>query len=85
MFNGTWFDQGQVWPACWMVMASEWRSRMMEPRGHKIYVDGGLLCKAVLALWLSNQLWGADSFTLGGPDDATIPHGWMNYLRRKFR
>jgi hypothetical protein len=78
-----WFDKGKVWPR---MLDGNWHQMAISFDGNsgalRVYVDGNLLPES------SNQSFapqanfgGADSFTLGGPDDATnTANGWMNSL-----
>jgi hypothetical protein len=48
----------------------------------RVYIDGALLSQSsTTAFAPQNNFGGADSFTLGGPDDnANTANGWMNSL-----
>lgn len=78
-----WFDPGQVWPkmldGSWHQMSISYGSTT---GGLRVYVDGVLLSQsATTAFNPQANFGGADSFTLGGPDDATnAANGWMNAL-----
>jgi len=78
-----WFDKGKVWPR---MLDGNWHQMAISFDGNtgalRVYIDGTLMPES------SNQTFspqanfgGADSFTLGGPNDATnTANGWMNAL-----
>jgi hypothetical protein len=78
-----WFDKGQVWPK---MLDGEWHQMAISFDGGtgalRVYVDGTLLSQSSDAAFAAqNNFGGADSFTLGGPDDnANTTNGWMNSL-----
>lgn len=78
-----WFDKGQVWPK---MLDGNWHQMAISFDGTtgalRIYVDGTLLPQSGTAAFASQtNFGGADSFTLGGPDDnANTANGWMNSL-----
>ena len=78
-----WFDAGQVWPkmldGSWHQMSISYNNTSGALR---VYVDGVLISQsASTTLNPQANFGGADSFTLGGPDDAThTANGWMNSL-----
>ncbi|CAN5791664.1 hypothetical protein BH11BAC4_BH11BAC4_08550 [soil metagenome] len=78
-----WFDQGQVWPkmldGAWHQMSISYNNTSGALR---VYVDGSLITQSAgTTLNPQANFGGADSFTLGGPDDAThSANGWMNSL-----
>lgn len=82
-----WFDAGQVWPK---MLDGGWHQMAISFDGNtgalRVYVDGGLLSQSssttlTLPTLPQTNFGGADSFTLGGPDDnAHTVNGWMNSL-----
>lgn len=78
-----WFDKGQVWPR---MLDGNWHQMVISFDGEtgalRVYVDGDLLPQSSTAAFApQNDFGGADSFTLGGPDDnANTANGWMNSL-----
>lgn len=78
-----WFDQGQVWPR---MLDGNWHQMAISFDGNtgalRVYIDGTLLPQSsTTAFTPQNNFGDADSFTLGGPDDATnTANGWMNSL-----
>ena len=78
-----WFDAGQVWPK---MLDAAWHQMSISFNGTtgalRVYVDGTLISQsASTAFNPQTDFGGADSFTLGGPDDAThTANGWMNSL-----
>jgi len=78
-----WFDVGQVWPK---MLDGSWHQMSISFNGTsgalRVYVDGALLSQSSsTAFNPQTDFGGADSFTLGGPDDAThTANGWMNSL-----
>ena len=78
-----WFDAGQVWPKMldggWHQMAISFNAATGALR---VYVDGNILSQSNTTTFASQANFsGADSFTLGGPDDnAHTANGWMNSL-----
>src|SRR5258706_6416318 len=78
-----WFDKGQVWPR---MLDGNWHQMAISFDGStgalRVYIDGALLSQSSTAAFNPQNNFGdADSFTLGGPDDATnTANGWMNSL-----
>jgi hypothetical protein len=78
-----WFDKGQVWPK---MLDGNWHQMAISFDGNtgalRVYVDGVLLPQSSAHTFAPQSNFGdADSFTLGGPDDATnAGNGWMNSL-----
>lgn len=78
-----WFDQGQVWPK---MLDGSWHQLAISFDGVsgalRVYVDGSLLSQSSATAFAPQaNFGGADSFTLGGPDDnAHTANGWMNSL-----
>ena len=78
-----WFDKGQVWPK---MLDGNWHQMTISYDGTsgalRIYVDGAVLSQSSsFAFNPQTDFAGADSFTLGGPDDnANTANGWMNSL-----
>lgn len=78
-----WFDQGQVWPK---MLDGNWHQMVISFDGItgalRVYIDGALLSQSsTTAFSPQANFSGADSFTLGGPDDnANTANGWMNSL-----
>ena len=78
-----WFDQGQVWPK---MLDGAWHQMSISYSGTtgalRVYIDGVLLSQSASSSFNPQaNFGGADSFTLGGPDDAThTANGWMNSL-----
>ena len=78
-----WFDKGQVWPK---MLDGNWHQMAISFDGNtgalRVYVDGVLLPQSSAHTFAPQSNFGdADSFTLGGPDDATnTANGWMNSL-----
>jgi Concanavalin A-like lectin/glucanases superfamily len=78
-----WFDKGQVWPR---MLDTKWHQMAISYDGTtgalRVYVDGTLLSQSNgFSVNPQNNFSGADSFTLGGPDDnANTVNGWMNSL-----
>lgn len=78
-----WFDQGQVWPR---MLDGNWHQMAISYDGNtgalRVYIDGTLLSQSSTAAFAPQTNFGsADSFTLGGPNDATnTANGWMNSL-----
>jgi hypothetical protein len=78
-----WFDQGQVWPR---MLDGNWHQMAISYDGVigalRVYIDGVLLSQSSTASFAPQANFGsADSFTLGGPSDATnAANGWMNSL-----
>jgi hypothetical protein len=78
-----WFDKGQVWPR---MLDGNWHQMAISFDGNtgalRVYVDGNLLPESSTQSFAPQaNFGGADSFTLGGPDDATnTANGWMNSL-----
>ena len=78
-----WFDKGQVWPK---MLDGNWHQMAISFDGDtgalRVYVDGALLPQSSTTTFTPQNNFGdADSFTLGGPDDATnTANGWMNSL-----
>jgi len=78
-----WFDAGQVWPRMldggWHQMTITYNATNGALR---VYVDGTVLPQSNSTTFSPQANFsGADSFTLGGPDDnAHTANGWMNSL-----
>jgi len=78
-----WFDAGQVWPK---MLDGNWHQMDISFNGTtgalRVYVDGTLLSQSGSTTFNAQaDFGGADSFTLGGPDDqANMANGWMNAL-----
>ncbi|MEO6330431.1 MAG: LamG-like jellyroll fold domain-containing protein, partial [Ginsengibacter sp.] len=78
-----WFDKGQVWPK---MLDGNWHQMAISFDGGtgalRVYIDGTLLSQSSSAALNPQDNFGdADTFTLGGPDDATnAANGWMNSL-----
>ncbi|MGZ8537648.1 MAG: LamG-like jellyroll fold domain-containing protein [Flavisolibacter sp.] len=78
-----WFDKGKVWPR---MLDGNWHQMAISFDGNtgafRVYVDGKLLPESAAHSFAPQaNFGGADSFTLGGPDDATNSvNGWMNSL-----
>lgn len=78
-----WFDKGQVWPG---MLDGKWHQMVISYDGTsgalRVYIDGALLSQSSTASFTPQaNFGGADSFTLGGPDDnAHTANGWMNSL-----
>jgi len=78
-----WFDAGQVWPKMldgnWHQMAISFNATTGALR---VYVDGNVISQSNTTTFSPQANFsGADSFTLGGPDDnAHTANGWMNSL-----
>lgn len=78
-----WFDKGQVWPK---MLDTKWHQMAISYDGTsgalRVYVDGTLLSQSsAFSIKPQDNFGGADSFTLGGPDDnANTANGWMNSL-----
>jgi hypothetical protein len=78
-----WFDKGKVWPR---MLDGNWHQMAISFDGAtgalRVYVDGTLLPQSsAQAFTPQNNFGTADSFTLGGPNDATnTANGWMNSL-----
>lgn len=78
-----WFDKGQVWPR---MLDGNWHQMLITFDGTtgaiRIYIDGTLLSQSSTSSFTPQANFsGADSFTLGGPDDnAHTANGWMNSL-----
>jgi hypothetical protein len=78
-----WFDKGKVWPR---MLDGNWHQMVMTFDGatgaFRVYIDGTLLPPSSTQTFAPQDNFGpADSFTLGGPDDATnTANGWMNSL-----
>jgi hypothetical protein len=78
-----WFDQGQVWPR---MLDGNWHQMAISFDGVtgalRVYVDGVLLSQTSSTTFAPQaNFGGADSFTLGGPDDnAHTANDWMNSL-----
>jgi hypothetical protein len=78
-----WFDNGQIWPK---MLDGNWHQMAISFDGTsgalRIYVDGTLLSQSsTTTLTPQNNFGGADSFTLGGPDDnASTANDWMHSL-----
>lgn len=78
-----WFDKGQVWPK---MLDTKWHQMAISYDGTtgamRVYVDGTLVSQSSgFSFNPQTNFGGADSFTLGGPDDnANTQNGWMNSL-----
>ena len=78
-----WFDKGKVWPR---MLDGNWHQLAISYDGAsgamRIYVDGALLPQSNgFSVNPQDNFGTADSFTLGGPNDATnTANGWMNSL-----
>jgi len=78
-----WFDAGQVWPR---MLDGSWHQMTISYDGVagalRVYVDGNLIPQSGTTTFSPQANFnGADSFTLGGPDDnAHTANGWMNSL-----
>lgn len=78
-----WFDKGKVWPR---MLDGNWHQMAISFDGVtgalRVYIDGTLLPQSsTYSFNPQNNFGDADSFTLGGPDDATnTANGWMNAL-----
>jgi len=78
-----WFDKGQVWPR---MLDGNWHQLAITFDGTsgalRVYIDGTLLPQSSAHSFTPQDNFGpADSFTLGGPDDATnTTNSWMNSL-----
>lgn len=78
-----WFDKGRVWPR---MLDGNWHQMAISFNGDngafRVYVDGKLLPESASHSFAPQANFGAaDSFTLGGPNDATNSvNGWMNSL-----
>lgn len=78
-----WFDKGKVWPR---MLDGNWHQMAISFDGTtgalRVYIDGTLLSQSSAHSFSPQNNFGdADSFTLGGPDDATnTANGWMNAL-----
>lgn len=78
-----WFDKGQVWPK---MLDGNWHQMAISYDGNngalRVYIDGTILPQSSSAAFSpQTSFGGADSFTLGGPDDnANTANGWMNSL-----
>jgi hypothetical protein len=78
-----WFDKGKVWPR---MLDGSWHQMTITYDGTsgamRIYVDGVVLPQSTtFSVNPQNNFGTADSFTLGGPNDATnTANGWMNAL-----
>lgn len=78
-----WFDKGKVWPR---MLDGNWHQMTITYDGTtgamRIYVDGVVLPQSTtFSVNPQNNFGTADSFTLGGPNDATnTANGWMNAL-----
>lgn len=78
-----WFDKGQVWPR---MLDGDWHQMAISFDGTsgalRVYVDGSLLPQSSNHSFApQNNFGAADSFSLGGPNDATnTANGWMNSL-----
>jgi len=79
-----WFDKGKVWPR---MLDGNWHQMAISFDGTtgalRVYVDGTVLpqSSSFPNLFPQNNFGDADSFSLGGPNDATnTANGWMNSL-----
>lgn len=78
-----WFDKGKVWPR---MLDGNWHQLAISYDGTsgamRVYVDGVVLPQSVdFSINPQDNFGAADSFTLGGPNDATnTANGWMNSL-----
>lgn len=78
-----WFDKGKVWPR---MLDGNWHQMAISYDGTsgamRVYVDGVVLPQSVgFSINPQNNFGAADSFSLGGPNDATnTANGWMNSL-----
>jgi hypothetical protein len=78
-----WFDKGKVWPR---MLDGNWHHTAITFDGNtgalRVYVDGALLPQSSAHTFNPQNNFGdADSFSLGGPNDATnTANGWMNSL-----
>jgi hypothetical protein len=78
-----WFDKGKVWPR---MLDGNWHQMAISYDGTsgamRVYVDGVVLPQSVgFSINPQDNFGAADSFSLGGPNDATnTANGWMNSL-----
>jgi hypothetical protein len=78
-----WFDKGKVWPR---MLDGNWHQMTISFDGTtgalRVFVDGTLLPESSAQSFNPQNNFGdADSFSLGGPNDATnTANGWMNAL-----
>lgn len=78
-----WFDKGKVWPR---MLDGNWHQLAISYDGTsgamRVYVDGSVLPQSNgFSINPQDNFGAADSFTLGGPNDATnTANGWMNSL-----
>lgn len=78
-----WFDPGYVWPR---MLDEQWHQMIITYNATsgalRVYVDGVQLPESASTAFNPQADFGdADSFTLGGPDDAAnTANGWMNAL-----
>lgn len=78
-----WFDKGKVWPR---MLDGNWHQMVISYDGvsgaMRIYVDGAVLpASNGFSVNPQDNFGAADSFSLGGPNDATnTANGWMNSL-----
>jgi hypothetical protein len=78
-----WFDKGKVWPR---MLDGNWHQMAISFDGAsgalRVYIDGTLLPQSSTHTFAPQDNFGAaDSFSLGGPNDATnTANGWMNSL-----
>lgn len=78
-----WFDKGKVWPR---MLDGNWHHMAITFDGNtgalRVYIDGALLPESASHSFAPQNNFGdADSFSLGGPNDATnTANGWMNSL-----
>jgi hypothetical protein len=78
-----WFDKGKVWPR---MLDGNWHQMIITFDGTsgalRVYIDGTLLPQSSTQSFTPQNNFGdADSFSLGGPNDATnTANGWMNAL-----
>ena len=78
-----WFDKGKVWPR---MLDGNWHQMAISFDGTtgalRVYIDGTLLPQSSAHSFTPQNNFGdADSFSLGGPNDATnTANGWMNSL-----